>query len=233
MKSLLIIAIIVAVTTILLGTHRNPFSRALFLGKYRNNTLSITANDTALILLDPLETYRNTFTQSQISQMVQIVETAQRMRVPVIVTRWVRTRGALGDVYDEIGHWSQYVPTPEEPLLKELDHIKWDLWLDTIYTDAFAPVYQSGRRNENVLREFLKRRNVQNLVIAGTWAEACVAQTAYAASVYGMTPIVLQPAVGGYFRLSLVMLDQIRAHVVNAVHFVETEIRDPANFWGR
>ena len=151
--------------------------------------------------------------------MVQTVEAAQKMRVPVIVTRWVRTRGALGDVYDDIGHWSQYVPTPVEPLLQELKHVQWDLWLDTVYTDAFAPVYQRGRRIENVLREFLQRHNVKRLVIAGTWAEACVAQTAYAASVHGMTPIVLQAAVGGYMRLSLVMLDQVRAHVVNAVHF--------------
>ena len=86
--------------------------------------------------------------------MVDLVRDAQAKGVPDIVTRWIRTPGFLDDIFDEIGHWSSFVPTSNEPLLNELSDIHWDLWLNTVYTNAFSPVYVHRRRTENVLRDF-------------------------------------------------------------------------------
>ena len=184
---------------------------------FRRDHIVIRRDTSAIVVLDPLETYRNTFTKKQITHLVDLVTDAQLKGIPVIVTRWVRTKGSLKDIHDEIGHWSQFVSTSSEPLLKELSGIKWDLWLDTVYTDAFAPVYIEKQRTENVLREFVQRHGVQTLVIAGTWAEACVSQTSYTAAVLGMTPIIPHHAVGGYLRMTLKAMDTVRAHVVERV----------------
>lgn len=150
--------------------------------------------------------------------MVELVNEARVKNIPIITTRWIRTRGSNNDIFDEIGHWSQFVPTPNEDPLRELSGVEWDLWLNTVYTDAFAPVYDQGVRRENVLRTYLEENNIQNLLIAGTWAEACVSMTAYTAAVLGFTPVIAEPAVGGYIRSTLKNVDMSRAHVVKNVN---------------
>lgn len=187
--------------------------------RYRKQAISVDRRTTALIVLDPLEVYRNTFTKQQISNMVALVDSARAAGVPVIVTRWVRTPGYLKDVYDDIGHWSQFVPTNNEQPLKELSHVSWDLWLNTVYTDAFAPVYENGTRREDVLRTFLESRGVQTLLVAGTWAEACVAMTSYTASTLQLTPVVAEHTVGGYVRSTLKGIDMNWGHVTSEIHF--------------
>ena len=92
------------------------------------------------------------------------------------------------------------------------------MWLNTVYTDAFAPVYENGIRREDVLRTFLESRGVQTLLVAGTWAEACVLMTSYTASTLKMTPVVAERTVGGYIRSSLKGLDMNWSHVVSNIH---------------
>lgn len=223
MKRIVVVALVV--TFVVLFHVRNKRLRHEFstfveyqLYRYRKQTISVDRRTTALIVLDPLEVYRNTFTKQQISHMVALVDEARAAGIPVIVTRWVRTRGSLKDVYDDIGHWSQFVPTNNEQPLKELSHVSWDLWLNTVYTDAFKPVYENGIRREDVLRTFLESRGIQTLLIAGTWAEACVAMTSYTASTLQMTPVVAERAVGGYILSILKGLDMNWAHVVGEIH---------------
>ena len=179
----------------------------------------VPAESAAVLVLDPLELYRYTFTEDAISRVASLVADARARGVPVIVSRWVRTRGSLRDVADERGHWGMFVPTQREPLLRELDGVPWDLFLDAVYTDAFHPVYVEGRRTEDVLRRFLEARRIETLVIAGTWAEACVRRTTCSAAALGMTPVLLRAAIGGYDVSVLEHEHEVRAHVVDAVTF--------------
>lgn len=189
---------------------------------YDHNRMIISPQKCALIVLDALETYRNTFTPRRIRKLVSIIKDAQRHNIPVIATRWIRTRGMIGDIVDECKHWTEFLPHKNEPFLKELSDIKWDLVLHTVYTDAFAPVYNDGRRQENVLRTFLTKHGVEHLVLTGTWAEACVERTAYTASTHFLRPIVYQPGCGGYvISLAMVLVDGVRGHVTNHITFDE------------
>jgi nicotinamidase-related amidase len=184
------------------------------------SSIDVAADSTAVIVLDPLEYYRDTFTNDAISRMSDLVKNAQSNGIPVIVTRWIRTRRFLDDIYDEKDSSSYFVPTQNEQLLAELDGVHWNLWLNTVYTDAFGPLYVENQRAENVLRQFLEKRDIRTLVIAGTWAEECVSQTAYTAAMFQLTPVLVAPAIGGYDLSVLTTIDNTRAHVVNAVHFV-------------
>jgi nicotinamidase-related amidase len=185
---------------------------------FRHSEWTADPATTAVIVLDPLEVYRTTFSSKSIDAMVRFVADAKTQGVPVIVTRWVRTRGSVRDTFDDIGHWSEFVPTATEPFLAEVAHHDWDLRVDTIYADAFAPTYRDGKRVENELRDLLDARGIDTVVCVGTWAEACVARTAYSIAVQGRTPVLLRPAIGGHWVLpSLVKMDRLYAHVVQTV----------------
>ena len=223
-RSVVIVYVVIAIISLLIVLSkqlRDETSTVVRykLYKYRNQTMNVDRHTSVLIVLDPLEVYRNTFTKQQISNMVALVDSARAAGVPVIVTRWIRTRGYLTDVYDDIGHWSQFVPTNNEQPLKELSHVSWDLWLNTVYTDAFAPVYENGTRREDVLRTYLERQGIKTLVVAGTWAEACIVMTSYTASTLQLTPVVAEHSVGGYVRSTLKGIDMNWGHVASEIHF--------------
>jgi nicotinamidase-related amidase len=179
-----------------------------------------------VIITDPLEFYRDTFTKESITRMKDLVRDAQSKGVPVIVTRWIRTRGYLYDIFDEKEDCTQFVPSGNESLLSELADVKWDLWLDTIYEDAFHPVYNGNKRSENVLRQFLEQRGITHLILTGTWAEACVSRTAYTAAVFGLVPILLKPAIGGYDLNALDEMGRQRAHLVDDIRILHPSHQD-------
>ena len=70
--------------------------------------------------------------------------------------------------------------------------------LHTIHQDAFAPTICSAAVSpvNDQLDRLLKEKNVNKLVIVGTYAEACVQATARTAGTKGYEPIVLEPAIG-------------------------------------
>lgn len=190
---------------------------------FRAPRVAVVSKASVLLVLDPLEAYRHTFDLSYVERIVELVKRAQEHGVPVVATRWVRTKGCVDDVFDRIGSWTEFLPTQSEPLLSEVSDVKWDLVLETVYSDALAPTYVDGVRTEDVLSTFMRDKGDRTtLVCAGTWAEACVRNTAYSAAVKGWTPVVVAPAVGGHMgaRLhALMSMDSTFAHVVDEVTF--------------
>lgn len=97
------------------------------------------------------------------------------------------------------------------------------LVLNTVYADAFAPVYGGAERldrEEGALASFLRAKGVETVVLTGTWAEACVERTAYTAATLGLVPVVFQPGIGGHaVRYALARMNDLHAHVAGEVRF--------------
>lgn len=219
-------AVLAASAVLLAAARSSRFVRALLANAYPTRVLDEAR--CAIVVLDPLETYRSTFSAASLRANEALLTEATRRGVPIVFTKWVRTRGFLRDTVDEIGSWTEFVPTRDEPFLAELRgfaHAGGErvLVLHTVYADAFAPVYEGeGRdvRSEGVLAAFLRARGVDTLVLSGTWAEACVERTAYTASTLGLTPVVFQPGIGGYaVRYALARMNALFAHVVRGVRW--------------
>lgn len=194
----------------------------------------VDAPRSALVVLDAIEEYRSTFDPSHVASPRRLMEEARAARVPIVTTGWVRTRGAFDDVVDDIGHWSEFVDDPLSPPLLELRHLPPDLKLSTLFPDAFAPTCShpcvatpGGKRStldapRGELDAWLRARGVATVVLAGTWAEACVRATAATAATLGYEPVVVHAAVGGHTKWSaLLRMDRLFAHVVERVTWEE------------
>ena len=186
---------------------------------FRRSRISVSPDTSVLLVLDPLEVYRYTFDPCHIKRLVHLVDKAKARGIPVVATKWIRTRGFVPDIFDEIGSWTEFVTSHSEAFLSELSHVEWDLVLDTVYSDAFAPSFVHGVKTPNVLYEFLEKNEKRNTIVCtGTWAEACIRNTAYTAAVHGLTPVVVASATGGHMgaRLhALLTMDSTFSHVVD------------------
>ena len=150
------------------------------------------------------------------------MQDAKAHGVPIVCTRWVRTRGSVGDIVDVKGHWTEFVASADEPFIRELE--RGDVELNTAFSDAFAPLPSELQREEDddptSLQSILEYHGASTLILAGTWAESCVERTAYSACTKGYVPVVVQPAIGGHLVApTLARMDIIYAHVVEEVMF--------------
>ena len=195
-----------------------------FLGQSSYPTLSVNAEDAVLVILDPLETYRYTF--KDLRPLRRLMAEAKSRGVPIVRTRWVRTRGSVDDIVNAKGHWTEFVSSDREPFLEDLE--EGDADLSVAFADAFAPLPRELRESAEdgkeitSLQDLMEERGASVLVLAGTWAEACVERTAYSACTKGYVPIVVRPAVGGHWvDPTLARMDMVYASVVEDVVFLQ------------
>lgn len=158
-----------------------------------------------LVVLDALEAYRELFPAKKVSHLRATIRSARTHGVPVVFTQWARTvRGAVGDVIDRKGHWSDYIPASQNRLLvAPLDD---EPVIPTMHTNAFAhPAFLALVKDKT------------RLVLCGSWTEACITNTARGATEHPWlnTSAVVASATAGYHHtMSLVKLQMLYADVV-------------------
>ncbi len=191
-----------------------------YFGYGYENTKKVTAENTIILVLDPLEIYRNLFNKQNIDSITNLVLYAEKFKIPVVYTNWVRTRGLVNDQMDRKGHWSEFVPGYSS-ILSELPRV--NNIIHTIHTDAFATSWDLKKKTniDNELKRIIGNR--KNIVICGSWTEACVLTTARSAAHKNLNPIVYKPGTVGHGRASsnaFLMIDKLYGYVVNGISFL-------------
>ena len=162
--------------------------------------LELTSDD-VVVVCDPIEAYAALFTPFKVRAIARLMALAAEAKAPVIVTRWARVDASGGDAVDAKGHWSNYVPTGTNYVMRDLTGAM-ALAAATVvpvkFTNAFA--------HPEVLRRTTGKRR---LVVAGAWAESCVLQTAHAALEHDMCPVVVTSATAGHAFASFYALMQV------------------------
>lgn len=141
-----------------------------------------------LVVLDPIEAYRHLFDAASLRAMRHLIVSAKMKGNPVVVTRWVRTRGD-GDAVDLKGHWSFFVDGEDTSLMHEIASVldECDTIVETKFTNAFS--------NEAFAKVVGKP---STMVICGCWTESCVVNTARAALDRDSRVIVSSDATAGH-----------------------------------
>ena len=163
-----------------------------------------------LIVCDPIEAYRSLFAPVTLRTVRTAVCTARDAGVPVVVTRWVRDTATDLDAVDAKGHWSYYVPRGQSRVLPDaLAGGVPDTLADVVHPNAFS--------NTGVREVTAKARRV---VLAGTWTESCVIQTARGALEHNLHVSVLADACVGHVGVAWWALLQIQLLLGEVVAFV-------------
>ena len=142
----------------------------------------------------------------------------------MVQTRWVRTPGLVDDIVNHKAYWSAFFNDTEAQVLNEISECKVDLYLNTIFTDAFASTYNkvTNQQESNKLENFMRNNKRDTLIIFGSWTEACVQSTAHTASQKQIHPIVLKSCTAGHplvNRYAFALIDSLFGDVVNKVTF--------------
>lgn len=163
----------------------------------------------ALVVCDPIEAYRDLYSERSLRVISSLIRQAQARGVPVIYTRWVRTDQRMMDAVDAKGHWSEYVHERDGThLLKGLPVP------DDVIHVRFANAFVAPR-----LSHYTQRG--KRLILAGGWVEACILATARGALEHNIRPVVVADAAVGHalaFTPSLVQFQLLCGEVVCAAH---------------
>lgn len=190
------------------------------LGFSYTKRVSLDSNDSIVLVLDPVECYRKLFKTSAVSEINNLVLDAKLHDVPVIYTNWCRSRDLLNDQANKKAHWSSFLKK-QSKILFELP--KPSNTINTIHTDAFARSWdtENNKTKEDELIHLIG--NKKNIIMCGSWTEACVEDTARAAFHRDLNPIVIKGATtgdSGYkSRLAFVQINKYFGSVVYKVVF--------------
>ena len=191
-----------------------------YFGYGYENSKKLTAENTIILVLDPLEIYRNLFKKQNIDSITNLIKYAEKFKIPIVYTNWVRTRDLVNDQINKKGHWSEFVPDYSSFLHELPNSIN---TIHTIHTDAFAKSWdlKHNKYIEGKLINIIGNR--KNIVICGSWTEACVLTTARSAAHKNLNPIIYKPGTVGHGRASrnaFIMIDKLYGYVVNGISFV-------------
>jgi nicotinamidase-related amidase len=187
-------------------------------GFYEFARVQVFAPRTVVVVLDPLCAYEYLWSRRARDRLVDLIEAAADRGVPVLLTRWSRTVGAVADVVDRKRFWSDFLRDAEPDLLPEIEPYGSALHC-VRSSNAFAPIDDTDRSH---LLTFIRAQGYDTVVLAGCWTEACVYATAVAASEHGLRAVVARRACAGHAlaaRWSLACLDARCADVVDDVAF--------------
>ena len=126
-----------------------------------------------LVILDPIEAYASLFDATTIDNIQRLIDGAEHLEIPIIVTRWQRTLPSTtgdadpGDAIDPKGHWTFYVPVGQSNILPTLRIPESAQIIDVRHTNAF-------------MSDAFAPEECSRLIIAGSWMESCVINTARA-----------------------------------------------------
>lgn len=178
-------------------------------------------SQTALVVLDPIQAYEGLLDRATQARLVELIRWAQRRQMPIVLTRWTRTRpSAPADEIDVKGHWSFYVPEGQTDVL---DAVLWAASgaveegahnVQTVVQTRFTNAYANPQVADAL-------RNCTHVVLAGCWLESCVLNTARAALDRNVRVTVVRSCCGGHALArhhALVTLQAMYATVVDAIN---------------
>tara|TARA_B100001769_G_C21890769_1_gene481303 strand:+ start:63 stop:647 length:585 start_codon:yes stop_codon:yes gene_type:complete len=152
-----------------------------------------------VIIMDPIEAYSNLYSTKHIRNINKLITYATKNDVPVIFTRWIRTKEPIvGDKIDEKGHWTFYVPNNETNIVKEI-HQNGTI-IEVKHTNAFM---------HEDFKELVK--NKDNIILAGAWLESCILNTTRCALDCNMSVSVVRNASTGHFPLNYISMFDIQS----------------------
>ena len=156
----------------------------------------------ALIVLDAIEAYRPLYSDTMIANMQKLLNEAEHLGIPIIMSQWVRTRPAAlqpSDAIDDKGYWSFYIPDRRQSaILRELRVPSSAKTIDVSYTNLFM------HRDDWSVPER------SHLILCGGWTESCVINTARAALDHGHPVTVVSNACAGHAPMSLLALYSVQ-----------------------
>ena len=173
-------------------------------------------NNDVLIVLDVIEAYRHLFTERHISTLRNMIQTANEKDIPVLFTRWNRTDKTNHDAIDRKGHWSDYTPSDETHLLKELQDLGTHVF-QVKFTNAFT-----NTEFQNKIKEI----NPSRAIIAGGWIESCVMATSKSCQENGIYPMIVTNCSVGHRGLALASLVSFQTITGDVVYYEQSEIGD-------
>ncbi|RPF82153.1 MAG: isochorismatase family protein [Rhodothermaceae bacterium TMED105] len=124
-----------------------------------------------LVIMNAVEAYRAMFTADMLDRLLMLIKDARDNEVPIVFTRWCRFNNLMGDAIDQKNHWSEYLPSDQTELLDELEPHEDDLVIHVKHANALYHPQLLGMAED-----------ASRLVLAGGWAEGCIAQTAHAST---------------------------------------------------
>lgn len=170
----------------------------------------VAARGSALVILDPLTEYASLWSENASRSLRRLIREARAHKVPIIVTRWVRTQNYPCDQLHSKGHWSTRLPQRGQIMPNVLEWVGEDgIIIDTVFTDAWT--------NPTFVEVMEGRTEV---VFAGMWTEACVLNTVRSTAYRNIKPVVCKMACGGHFPERLNALCVIQAVFGEAVKSV-------------
>ena len=190
-----------------------------YFGFFYKKQIWLNSENSTILILDAIEIYSDLFKTNNINAINKLLDDAKLHNIPVVYTNWIRRRNLINDQINKIGHWSEFVPE-QSKILHELPKPINTIY--TIYTDAFAESWdkQNNKKIENQLIHLLGTR--KNLIICGSWTEACVLNTARSAANKNINPVILKPGTVGHSssaKNALISIDKLYGYVTHDIQF--------------
>lgn len=172
-----------------------------------------------LVVLDPIEAYDTLFARPTRRRICSLIREARENDVPVVVTRWDRYRPTTHDKMDAIdrkGHWSFYIARGTTYLLRSISSaLRSDAnsTSSSEYNVQVVPVkHTNAFANSSFVEAFERLEGVDRVILAGSWTESCVINTARAALDRDKDVMVVKSACAGHQPTSFLSLITMQVH---------------------
>lgn len=175
--------------------------------------------DTTVVVLDVIEPYASLWCDANARALRRVLGVARDCRLPVVFSRWVRTRCYPLDQVATKRHWTYAIPESAldadgKSRLLYPDLVQsGDTVVDAIATNIFA-------------HESLKLPPGAPILLCGMWTESCILNSARAAIEDGRPVFVYAPACAGHWGIgwyALWTIEALYGHVIFEVQPTTTK----------
>ena len=157
--------------------------------------VTLDPDDCLVLVLDAIEDYISLFSKYNIDSINDLTYEAESKDVPIVFTKWNRIIDSkIDDIFNKKANWVYFIPK-EAKLIKTL-YVPINA---EIILTKFVNAFSENMSNVKLIDLLGKRKN---LIICGSWTEACVYQTAFHAAENNINPYILSPGTVGISKYS-------------------------------
>ena len=178
--------------------------------------VTLDPDDCLVLVLDAIEDYGNLFNKYNIDSINDLTYDAESKDVPIVFTKWNRIKDSkIDDIFNKKANWVYFIPKEAE-LIKTLNVPENAKIILTKFVNAFS----ENMSNVKLIDLLGKRKN---LIICGSWTEACVYQTAFYAAENNINSYILSPGTVGtskYLSFSKkLFMESAFSYIVKRINF--------------
>ena len=178
--------------------------------------VTLDPDDCLVLVLDAIEDYGNLFNKYNIDSINDLTYEAESKDVPIVFTKWNRIKDSkIDDIFNKKANWVYFIPKEAE-LIKTLNVPENAKIILTKFVNAF-----SENMSDVKLIDLLGKR--KNLIICGSWTEACVYQTAFYAAENNINSYILSPGTVGISKYSSfskkLFMESAFSYIVKRINF--------------